>query len=243
MQTVCRRKSFTVLPALSSIGLVMLAAAGACQVDSEVDPEVDPEVATAGQAIVTTTPFISEEDGQADNGGAMCPDGQVAMGYECTGGWCDNIRLLCDSFPGTLGALQPWTPFFSEENPGHACSGLDEWIVGIQCRGWWCDDIRFRCRKATRADVRTVERTSCFGTTTVSEETPPMSLEGTGRFLVGLACSGSYCDNLSGTGCVPAPQCEASLGCGFNAAAPCQCDSACTSFGDCCSNKIAECGL
>lgn len=164
------------------------------------------------------------------------------MGFQCTGGWCDNIRLLCDSFPGTLGALQPWTPFFSEENPAHACSGLDEWIVGIQCRGWWCDEIRFRCRKGTQAGARTVERSSCGGTAVVSEETPPMSLEGTGRFLVGLDCDGGFCDNVSGTACQPVAQCEASLGCGFNAAASCQCDPECSSFGDCCSNKVAECG-
>jgi hypothetical protein len=225
----------------SSISLLFVAAFGACLSGPEAaDP--DPEVGVIEQGVVTPTPFVSEEDGQADWGGVHCPEGKVAMGYECIGGYCDSIRLLCDTFPGTLGPEQPWTPWFSEETVGRDCTGLDEWVTGIQCRGGWCDDMRFTCRKATQAGVRTVERNACGPVGPISEEQPPISLEGMNRFLGGLTCTGWWCDNVSARACSPQVRCEASLGCGFNAAAACQCDAACTTFGDCCANKVSECG-
>jgi hypothetical protein len=223
----------------SSLTLCIAAAVGACLSDDRFDPELG----ATEQSVVTTTPFISEEDGQADWGGVHCPEGKVAMGYECVGGYCDNIRLFCDTFPGTLGPEQPWSAWFSEETVGgRDCPGLDEWITAIQCRDWWCNDMRFRCRKAVHAGVRTVERNSCTNVGPISEENPPLSLEGTGRFLGGLTCHGFWCDGVAADACTPQVRCEASFGCGFSPAAACQCDAACTSFGDCCPNKVSECG-
>ena len=219
------------------IGLFVIATIGAC-----LSNEEDAELGTTEQAVVTPTIFISDENGQAEEGGAHCPAGKVAMGYECDGWYCDNIRLLCDDFPGTLGALQPWTPWFSEETIGRGCAGADEWITAIQCRGGWCDDMRVRCRKATHASVRTVERNACGPVGPTSEEFGPISLEGQNRFLGAMSCQGGYCDNVSATACTPQVRCDSGLGCGFSSSAPCQCDAACTSFGDCCPNKVSECG-
>jgi hypothetical protein len=221
-----------------SFGIWAVVTLGACMASEESDLDIS----TTEQAVVVTTGFISEENGQSDGGGAHCPAGTVAMGYECNGRFCDNQRLLCDSFPGTLGVLQPWSQWFSEENPGQNCSGLDEWVTAIQCRGSFCDDIRFRCRKATVAGARTVERDQCFQTGSVSEENPPLTLEGTGRFFGGLTCHGSNCDNVSALSCRPQTRCDSGLGCTFNSGAPCQCDAVCASFGDCCPNKVNECG-
>jgi hypothetical protein len=221
-----------------ALGLFVVAALGACLSEEGRDAEVS----VAEQGIVTTTQFISEESGQSDDGGAHCPAGKVAMGVECAGGYCDNIRLLCDDFPGTLGALQPWSEWFSEETLGRGCAGLDEWVTAIQCRGGWCDEMRVRCRKATNAGVRTVERNACITAGPTSEDLAPLSLEGQNRFIGGMSCQGGYCDNVSASACTPEVRCDSGLGCGYSAGAACQCDAACTSFGDCCPNKVSECG-
>jgi hypothetical protein len=227
---------------MSSTHQLFILLSAVCALDACQITEADPALETTEQASTTTTPFISEENGQADNSGAFCPDGQVAIGYQCTGSYCDNIRLICDTFPGTLGAFQPWSPWFSEETPAQGCIGADEWIVGIQCDGSWCDNMRFRCRKATIGGVRTAEPRTCAGPWSISEENPPLSLEGTGLFLRAMGCAGSYCDNVYSWGCQPEPRCDSSLGCGYSPSAPCQCDSACSFYGDCCPHKAEDCG-
>ena len=73
------------------------------------------------------TPWISEE-----NGVATCDDyDEAARGFGCSGKYCDNARLLCDTLP--FGAWPDtenryWTGYFSEEHDQYS-----EWYSA----GWY----------------------------------------------------------------------------------------------------------
>lgn len=128
------------------------------------------------------THWTSEEKPRAE-----CKPHTAAVGLECHGSFCDNIRLECNPLPGGLGT-ERWTPFFSEENPGLQGCLVDEFVTGLECKDTWCDEISLRC-----AEIPGTVNT-CKTSGPVSDETGAFHAED-GYFLQRMSCSGSFCDN------------------------------------------------
>ncbi len=185
------------------------------------------------------TDWISEEDGQGLRDGAHCSGGQVAIGFDCDGPFCDNVRLYCDDFEGPIGDEQPWSRWFEDGGIRDQSCPDGSWLTGVRCRGGNCDDISIRCRASS------VAWADCAWTNNWhSEEDPPFITESS-RYLVGIRCNGRHCDNKQYRYCSarPAPANSCADRCGsFSSTASCQCDSACSRYRDCCVDKVRLCG-
>lgn len=176
-------------------------------------------VASSANAALYWTPWVSEEGGSP---ASFCSEwNEAAVGFGCRGGFCDDVRLLCETLPfgATLdSATSHWTSFFSEENDGieqvshhtwypffdehyrvcHATSsgGL---VQGVRCSGSNCDNVSLECAQPVKFinGVKTnVSIVSCGWTTPQSEEQGSIDF-GFNRVVVGAKCTGSFCDNLS----------------------------------------------
>ncbi|MCP4288199.1 MAG: hypothetical protein GY792_27810 [Gammaproteobacteria bacterium] len=85
-------------------------------------------------------------------------------------------------------------PSFSEEDPPSICpSGY--LVKGVRCSGHYCDNKSLRCqRNESVLNVNESHWSQWF-----SEERSrrrPEKVKSNEHFVAGLACSGSYCDNL-----------------------------------------------
>lgn len=88
-------------------------------------------------------PFFSEEgSGTADEG--HCPSGDMwVTGVDCSGGYCDNLSLLCTQFVGSATGSCAWSTWYSEEqSPFVAPWGY--YVKGVECDGSYCDNKRYR---------------------------------------------------------------------------------------------------
>lgn len=133
------------------------------------------------------TGFTSEESPPI-----TCGYRYVTRGADCTGKYCDNVRLECDYIGGVIGD-STFTSFFSEEGSGGAderiCPGTDEWMTGISCSGSYCDSISLKCTEFIGSATG-----GCAWSGWYSEETGPFSAPA-GRYVKGVECDGAYCDN------------------------------------------------
>lgn len=125
----------------------------------------------------------------------ICADGEAVRGVECSGGWCDNISLLCEDTGLPTGA-QTWQPYFSEEagSGGRAnesyCPGPDWWMSGIDCGGGWCDNLSMLCTQVVGSSTG-----PCRWSGWYSEETGTF-VAPEGHYITGIECSGNFCDEL-----------------------------------------------
>jgi hypothetical protein len=171
---------------------------------------------TAKTAGAWWTPWISEE-----NGVATCDDfEEAARGFGCSGKYCDNVQLLCDvlpfgAFPDTENRY--WTGYFSEEHDQYStwysggwypwdnenyevCYGWDTTpglVTGIDCSGSYCDNIRLECTQIVQLVYGVpywLGVTNCSWSGWYSEEQGSVDF-GWNRFITGVECQGSYCDN------------------------------------------------
>ncbi|MEX1365341.1 MAG: hypothetical protein AB1Z98_19590 [Nannocystaceae bacterium] len=87
------------------------------------------------------------------------------------------------------------------------------------------------------------ELTHCSWSGYYSEEDPWFAYGvGANRFITGVRCSGSYCDDKSYYVCSLSPTVNSCVGsCGGQASGGCFCDELCTTYGDCCSDYAFEC--
>jgi len=173
------------------------------------------------------TRWVSEEYGgppaycQASNEGAV--------GAACSGRYCDNVRLYCETFPYgiTLDSnTRYWTGFFSEEIKGPRLGTLEGWyplyeqntevcnggstggiVQGMRCSGSYCDNISLKCAVPVRwvngvRDPATMK--NCAWSGWYSEEQGSKDF-GWNRYISGVRCSGRYCDNKQYYVCSLAP--------------------------------------
>jgi hypothetical protein len=159
------------------------------------------------------TSYVSEESGAY----ALCDEStDGAVGFRCSGRYCDNVSLLCETFP--FGALAPsWngyvTAYFSEEHDPYGTwfsSGWYPWddenyevchnqqttpgvVTGIGCSGSYCDNISIECRQPEVAGVK-LAATNCSWSGWISEEQGSVDF-GWNRYITGVECNGSRCDN------------------------------------------------
>ena len=171
-------------------------------------------VPAIAQANLAWTGWVSEE-----NPPAICPGwDEGAVGFGCRGKFCDDVRLLCETAPfGITFTGHKWSGWFSEEDSGlatkvfHAWFGMDtdsmevcRWqsglpgvVTGIQCSGKFCDNIAIECGtpvKNVGGSTLDVTVSSCGWTGWKSEEQGSTDF-GPNRYITGVECRGSYCDD------------------------------------------------
>ncbi len=176
--------------------------------------------ASNAHASLYWTPWVSEEQGGP---ATTCSDwSDSAVGFGCSGRYCDNVRLLCETMPYQTTrdwSTDYWTGYFSEEDDPYAtvysagwyryedkyyrvCHNTSDYaglVGGIRCSGSYCDNISIECTQAAKwvNGVRyPVNVTNCGWTGWYSEEQGSVDF-GYNRYITGVACSGSYCDNKS----------------------------------------------
>ena len=131
-----------------------------------------------------TGPWASEETPPT-----MCADDTVATRLECSGSNCDNIRVSCTNAPKDLLGYS-WGPYRSEEQGTNNCPA-GSYATGVDCRGNYCDDESIQCTVMQGATHANCEWVGPF-----SEEAPRNFGQcPSGKFIAGLFCSGSNCDN------------------------------------------------
>lgn len=167
------------------------------------------------------TRWVSEEN----NGPPSRCSGQwsAAAGFGCSGGWCDNVRLLCYDLPDGVwlakryGTTQTyWTSWFSEEGKGNGYDTYgDGWypyrsnkydevchadgaagvVVGIRCSGSSCDNIKLQCAVPVNSRGYPAKMTACEWRGWVSEEQGSLEFLKENLYITGVSCRGSSCDD------------------------------------------------
>lgn len=223
------------------VGLAALTWMAGCAPEIAPEPEASGGVLQVEQEATASaewTRWISEEDGQGEYGGVRCPEGKVAIGVECHGDFCDNVRLRCDTFQGMVGGGR-WGNWVEHTAGTQFKCGTNEWVAGIQCWGDWCDNVRVWCAATSNAP------SGCYWTPqTYSEEhgayTAPPS-----EYVAGIECSGNHCDSKRYWVCKTRPaaanSCAGRCG-GASSGGTCFCDASCGDYGDCCTDFERICG-
>jgi hypothetical protein len=133
------------------------------------------------------SPWFSEEP----PGQYVCPGG--IEGARCNNRYCDNTSLYCKG--GAIGvSAGTWSPYWiSEERPNNQFRCPSNSVaVGMRCSGRYCDNISLRCDPVNR------NLTGCRWSDWISEESGGSRrnwVSWPGRYLVGVQCRGSYCDD------------------------------------------------
>lgn len=175
-------------------------------------------VASPADAALYWTPWVSEEGGGP---ATQCNAwNEAAVGFGCSGSYCDNVRLLCETMPFSTtldSSTDYWTGWFSEEHDSYSTwysSGWYPWanenyrvchntdsqpgiVSGIRCNGSYCDNISIECAQAIKNVgffTWDVGVTNCSWSGWYSEEQGSVDF-GWNRYITGVECSGSRCDN------------------------------------------------
>jgi len=169
--------------------------------------------ARAGATCVWLDP-VSEEG----NRSAQCPAGRFVKDIKCTGAYCDNISLQCcdakDSDPRSSFVFAP-DPCLKLPQIGRepTLSGIPSnfertksrpaWLCpngfamrGLECHGGYCSHLNATCCSYGGTDT---SGSKYRLSPAFSEEKDAHGVHGassTKEFVVGVRCSGQYCDNL-----------------------------------------------
>jgi hypothetical protein len=157
--------------------------------DAEIPETVD-EFSAVGEPVgihAGWTYPTSDERAPAD-----CDPGSMVGGVWCTGGWCDNVSLLCVPTGERTGS-STWTTYFSEEGTNERFCPDGYWVSGLACRGGWCDDVALYC--LYYPDVPAPWYFDCRWTGWFSEEDGKMEFPA-GYYARGAACKGRRCDDM-----------------------------------------------
>lgn len=143
-------------------------------------------------ACAWTGDFSEESPGEGH-----CPSGFAMRGVRCRGSYCDNVALYCCPYSPTPdpGATRSWSPFFSEEGSGrlYPPEQATRFLSGLRCRGSYCDNLGMQYLTTARLRFRD----QCYQGPWFSEEGGAKQECRDGEWVGGLACRGSYCDDLS----------------------------------------------
>lgn len=119
----------------------------------------------------------------------QCDSTYVINGLECSGGFCDNIRVNCTNTGVAQGASY-FTSTFSEEGTNYRYCGANEWVTGIACYGSSCDNVALEC---TSIPSRTVG--ACAWSAYITDGSGPFQAPA-GYYVRGAQCRGSFCDDM-----------------------------------------------
>ena len=139
------------------------------------------------------TGWFSEENGGLKN----CSSGYAVAGIRCGGGHCDNKQLYCcpyltqsDNARKTSASRE-----ISEESGGgrhNNFSTSSGFLGGLKCKGSNCDNLIGQL--FTSSNLKNVGE--CYDTSYFSEEGSAKGVCKEDWYVAGIACTGSYCDNL-----------------------------------------------
>jgi len=148
--------------------------------------------------LFTFLPFHSEET----PGASECPVNQAVTGFDCSGSYCDNVRIECHNYgrsiPAAVNAFSDW--FEVGPPPGiasgfvkksHVCAA-NEKMTGIDCKGSYCDDISIECSPSPGF---LTDSSRCVQSEWFSEENTSPFLAPVGTVIQGVQCQGTHCDN------------------------------------------------
>jgi hypothetical protein len=181
---------------------------------------------TAGAYRLYWTPWVSEENGGPWTNCTYWDE--AAVGFGCKGAFCDDIRMLCETFDGGM-QLDPnsvWvTPWFSEEGalppgvgstqpagnqgvcryaiPGTIDSFRPGVMSGARCWGSNCDSMALECELPVKYNGNTAvpaNVSSCRTVGPYSEEQGSHDF-GANQYITSVTCTGGYCDNTTFTVC------------------------------------------
>jgi len=141
-------------------------------------------IATLDLAVSDWTAWFSDED----QGSASC-NGLIS-GMECSGWYCDSIRLQCDYSLGMDHGASYQTSWFTDGDTANMKCNSGEFVTAIQCSGSFCDNMRLTC-----TSVPSTRQSNCRELAWFSDESGPQAFT-EGTRLVGLECRGSFCDDL-----------------------------------------------
>ncbi len=213
---------------------------------------------------VTWLPYISDETG----GFAYCASTTEAVaGVRCSGSYCDNVGIRCQTLPtnitvtgnhhsdtfseeGYYGTNSTTGWYQSDSDNSHVCNWGKESpgiVTGMRCSGSYCDNITLECatpRALVNGTVERVRFTGCYWTGYYSEEDPWVSWDPSQeKYIAGVQCSGSYCDDKRYYICHMEPILNSCRDrCDGQAPDGCYCDDVCEFYGDCCPDYALECG-
>lgn len=218
---------------------------------------------SASEARAGWTPFFSEETspplGQCQN------SSQAVNGVICVGSYCDNMRLQCEPLPhgittvnhnweheisdpdGYTVIFAPSDDYIASSEYLHVCDWGVGIVTGMFCDDDYCDNITIECatpRYNVGGTLVNAYPTDCYWSNPDHSEENPVfgGVSGSDEFITGVACYGSYCDRKRYRMCSfepPPDSCESR--CGEQTSSGCWCDSACTWWGDCCSDYTTHC--
>lgn len=176
--------------------------------------------AASANAALYWTPWVSEEKGGP---WSYCMGfNEGAVGFGCRGSYCDDIRMLCETFQGGM-QINPssyyLTNWFSEEGalppgigsnqptpnqgvcrywiPGTIDSFSPGVVTGVHCKGSYCDNLQLECGQPVKyfgSTPRRATATSCRNVGPYSEENGSLDF-GPNQYIVSITCTGRYCDN------------------------------------------------
>lgn len=143
-------------------------------------------------------PFHSEET----PGASECAVDEAVTGFDCSGHFCDNVRIECHRYGGSVplavNAFSAW--FEVGPLPGiasgfvktsHVCNA-NEKMTGIDCRGSYCDDISIECSPSPGFIT---DSSRCVLSAAFSDEDSDPFLAPNGTVIQGVQCQGTHCDN------------------------------------------------
>ncbi len=119
-----------------------------------------------------------------------CDAGYIINGMECSGSYCDNIRVNC-TYGGVTHGASYWTTRFSEEGTNWRECRYGEAVTGIACYGSYCDSVALECTAISGRPLG-----SCFWTTSWITDGSSPYYSPANTFIVGAQCRGQYCDDM-----------------------------------------------
>jgi len=169
---------------MMAASLVLFASVTACGgMENEQSSEQVAEELGQSEALLWTG-YTSEEFPPL-----QCDSGHLINGLECSGNYCDNIRVNCTNASVSHGASYFTSPF-SEEGTNSRFCNTNEWVTGIACYGSNCDNVSLEC---TVIPNRTVG--ACYWSTYYTDGSGPWNAPA-GYYVRGAQCRGKYCDDM-----------------------------------------------
>jgi len=151
------------------------------------------------------TKWFSEEGKKEGKNTAWCPTGTALRGIECSGRYCDNVRLYCYQF--SFLDVTGRSDWFSEEDFGYHYTGNP--ITQMWCDKRYCDNVQLQYSTINvNFPLPPLPDGNEFPSLyiyRISEEPPARVICPTYiveqkysvvYYMYGIRCEGSYCDNL-----------------------------------------------
>ncbi len=168
------------------------AAAERVAAEEQPMPPVPPDIMPGAMDLAAkpdAQPYITKGWVSEEGPALTCGTGQLASGFGCSGGYCDNVGLECQNYGGVIGESS-WSVWFSEEAPSNffQCPGAG-YISGVTCSGSSCDNLSVECSETNLAKY------NCTWTPTWYSEEQGWYLTYGAQAIAGMWCSGSNCDS------------------------------------------------